>query len=103
MLRKLLMCILLGCLFMPWSISIAQGQQTGTIEALAQDDGSITISGQRVGFADGVTEVYIGDRLIGAHNIDVGMVVRYTLDASGVLLRVELLGPNDKLNEIDLH
>jgi hypothetical protein len=103
MLRKLPMWILLGCLLMPWSISMAQGQQTGTIEVLAQDDGSIIISGQQVVFTDGVTEVYIGDRLIGAHNIDVGMVVRYTLDSSGVLLRVELLGPNDKLSEIDLH
>lgn len=77
--------------------------QTGTVEMLDQDNGSLTISGRRLPFSDAVTEVYLEGNRIGAEKIDLGMVVRYTLDASGTLLRVELIGPSDKLMELQQH
>jgi len=77
--------------------------QTGTVEGLDQDNGALTISGQRLPFSDAVTQVYLDGRRIGAEKIDLGMVVRYTLDAAGTLLRVELIGPNDKLMELQNH
>jgi hypothetical protein len=77
--------------------------QMGTVEKLDQDNGSLTISGQLLPYSDAITEVYLEGLRIGAEKIDLGMVVRYTLNASGTLLRVELIGPSDKLMELQQH
>lgn len=79
----------------------AQNEQTGSIEGLDQDNGYVTISGTRYGFSDRVTQVYLKDRLIGPENMDVGMVVRFTLDANGTLARVELIGPDAMLRVLE--
>jgi len=79
----------------------AQNEQTGTIEALDQDNGFVTISGGRFGFSDNVTQVYLEDRIIGPQKMDVGMVVRFTVNASGTLVRVELIGPNAMLQVLE--
>tara|TARA_R100001377_G_C3193077_1_gene111423 strand:- start:1399 stop:1704 length:306 start_codon:yes stop_codon:yes gene_type:complete len=89
-LGMLLLCLVAAQAF-------AQNVQTGTIEGLDQDNGYVTISGTRFGFSDRVTQVYLEDRLVGPEKMDVGMVVRFTLDASGTLLRVEIIGPNAML------
>lgn len=81
--------------------AFAQSEQTGTIEALDQDNGYLTISGTRLGFSDNVTQVFIEDRSIGAEKMDIGMVVRYTLNESGVLLRVEIIGPSEMLRMLE--
>lgn len=81
--------------------AFAQNEQTGTIEALDQDNGYVTISGTRYGFSDGVTRVYIDDRLIGPEKMDVGMVARFTLNANGILVRVELIGPSAMLRMLE--
>ncbi len=95
MLRILL--VMLACCGAP---ALAQEVLSGTIEKLDQDNGSLTISGRVLPFSDAVTEIYLDGKLISAGKIDLGMVVRYTLDASGTLLRVELIGPSDKLMEL---
>ena len=79
----------------------AQSEQTGSIEGLDQDNGYVTISGARYGFSDRVTQVYLKDQLIGAEKMDIGMVVRFTLDASGTLVRVELIGPDAMLRVLE--
>ncbi len=81
----------------------AQEIHQGTIEALDQDNGSLTISGQVLPFSDAVTQVFLEQRQIPASRIDLGMVVRYTLDASGTLLRIELIGPHERLMELQQH
>jgi hypothetical protein len=81
--------------------AFAQNEQIGTIEGLDQDNGFVTISGTRFGFSDSVTQVYLEDRLIGAEKMDVGMVVRFILDAGGVLARVELIGPSAMLRVLE--
>ncbi len=81
----------------------AQEIHQGTIEALDQDNGSLTISGQVLPFSDAVTQVFLEQRQIPASRIDLGMVVRYTLDASGTLLRIELIGPHESLMELQQH
>lgn len=81
--------------------AFAQNEQTGTIEMLDQDNGYVTISGTRFGYSDSVTQVYIEDRLVGTEKMDVGMVARFTLDANGVLLRVELIGPSAMLRLLE--
>ncbi|MDT8427360.1 MAG: hypothetical protein RQ757_01180 [Pseudomonadales bacterium] len=76
---------------------------TGIIEKLDQDYGSITVSGRVLGYSETVTRIYIGQRRVGAQALDTGMVVRYVLDAQGTLLRMELLGPAEKLQMLERH
>ncbi len=85
------------------ALAVAQEIHQGTIENLDQDNGFLTISGQVLPFSDAVTQVFLEERQIPASRIDLGMVVRYTLDASGTLLRIELIGPHDKLMELQQH
>ena len=90
----LLMCMLVTAV-------LAQEERTGTIENLDQDNGFVSISGQRYGFSDNVTEVFIEERQVGAQTLDVGMVVRYTLDSAGTLQRVSIIGPNAMLQLLE--
>lgn len=85
------------------TIVLAQDGQTGTIEQVDQDNGAITISGRVLVFSESTTEIYLGERRLSPVSIDQGMVVRYTLDDKGVLLRIELLGPGDLLRALDEH
>ena len=84
-----------------FNAALAQEERTGTIENLDQDNGFVSISGQRHGFSDQVTQVFIGERLVGAQTMDVGMVVRYTLNNEGVLLHIEIIGPSDMLQLLE--
>ncbi len=97
--------LLLTSLFGFSSSLSAQGimtrPQTGTIQELWQDDGYVVISGRRVGFDNEIAKIYLNNALKGAEILDQGMVVRYTLDNRGFLLRVEILGPNEKLRTLD--
>lgn len=94
--RKIL---LLAVMLLPFGL-LAQEVQTGTIEGLDQDNGALVISGRRVAFSDSVTQVILEGQPLGAHRLDQGMVVRYTLNEAGVLLRVEVIGPAEKLQEL---
>ncbi len=91
--------------FLLMSLSVqeafSQDVQIGTIERLDQDNGSIVISGRALPYSDQVTEVFLNDHKIGSHKIDVGMVVRYTLNTSGQLLRIELIGPSEMIRELE--
>lgn len=96
--RKFRLMFVLAALFT--AAVQAQEVQTGTIEGLDQDNGSLIISGLRVGFADAITQVFWEGQPLGAQRLDQGMVVRYTLNEAGVLLRVEVIGPAEKLQEL---
>jgi hypothetical protein len=85
------------------TVVLAQGGQTGTVEQVDQDNGSLTISGRMLVFSESLTEIYLGERRLSAVNIDPGMVVRYTLNETGVLLRIELIGPSEMLRALDAH
>ncbi|MGJ8690154.1 MAG: hypothetical protein ACSHXZ_11625 [Gammaproteobacteria bacterium] len=94
--NRLLNVVCLLVLFFSHSL-LAQEVQTGSIEHLDQDNGFITISGQRYGYSDQLTQVFIEDKQVGAQKMDVDMVVRFTLDNRGTLLHVEIIGPDEKL------
>ena len=89
----------LACLFVFFFSHslLAQEVQTGSIENLDQDNGFITISGQKYGYSDQLTQVFIGEQQVGTQKMDVDMVVRYTLDNKGTLIHVEIIGPDEKL------
>ncbi|MEX1198075.1 MAG: hypothetical protein WEB57_09460 [Pseudohongiellaceae bacterium] len=104
--------LLLALLCVP-AVAVAQGsgqdaepsgtapRQTGTVEVLQQDAGYIQISGQRYRVEDGRTRVYAEQRELRLHDLDNGMVVAFTTDGSGVLLRLDILGPADKIRELE--
>ncbi len=84
-------------------LAVAQEIHQGTIENLDQDNGFLTIAGQVLRLSDVVTQVFLEERQILASRIRLGMVDRYTLDESGTLLRIDLIGPHDKLMELQQH
>lgn len=75
----------------------------GTIEAKAEDDGYLTISGTNYSFDSEVTEVYLRDSLVRASAINEGMSVRFSLDARGTLIRIDILGPFNQIRLRDQH
>ena len=77
--------------------------ETGTVQSLAQDDGYITISGRNFAFDNEITVVVLAGEEIDSANLDEGMVVRYTLDTRGTLLRLEIIGPAAKLRELEIN
>ena len=72
----------------------------GTIQELRQDEGYITISGRRVPFLHGESQVFLNGVLVKASLLDEGMVVRYSTNAAGTITMIEILGPLDKLRAI---
>lgn len=74
---------------------------TGTIQDLPPSEENImVIGGRTVVFALGDTEVFLNGSPLNPAFLDVGMVVRCTVNAQGVLLKMEVLGPMDKLRII---
>lgn len=101
---SLKLCMLMFLLSMPAYLSaqtVMIGAQTGTVQELRQDDGYVIISSRRVGFDNEIVQIYLNNEPVGGEILDEGMVVRYTLDNRGNLERVEILGPNNKLRDLD--
>ncbi len=65
----------------------------GTIERLAQDDGYITISGRNYAYDAEVTRVFLDEEPLDPGFLDADMSVRFSIDAAGMLVRVDVLGP----------
>jgi hypothetical protein len=74
-------------------LSSGGSTQTGTIQVEAQDDGYLTISGKNYEFSNELTQIYLNGEQVGDHVLDEGLVVRYTVNSGGVLIRLEVLGP----------
>lgn len=97
-LGKLLSILVMGLVV---SVGWAQSRQTGTIDLLQQDAGYVEISGQRYGVEQGRTRVFVEDRELRLHDMDQGMVVAFTTDGDGTLLRIEILGPAERIRDLD--
>lgn len=101
------LCLLLLLAAMPAGAQSALqsvgGTITGTVESLAQDDGRIVISGRSFGYDDGSTEVYLQGERVSASSLDEGMVVRFTVNSQGTLLRVDILGPFNQTRLLEQH
>ena len=79
------------------ALHATQNTQLGTIEKLNQDNGFITISGIRRKYSDRTTQIFLRGKHLGAEVLNVGMIVRYSLDSSATLSKIELLGPVHQL------
>lgn len=100
----LVLAVVLGIAMIPASASaqnVLAGAQTGTIQLEAQDDGYLTISGRNYTFSSELTQVFLNGAQIDSGNLDEGMVVRYTLSNSGVLTRIEILGPRNLIRALE--
>jgi hypothetical protein len=79
---------------------VASQVLVGTVDALAQDDGFITISGSNYNYSE-ETEVYLRGELVDSVTIQEGLSVRFSIDAQGNLLRIDILGPQSMLRLLD--
>ncbi len=105
---KLLQSLKLGVLIMALALplvtsaqSVLPRPQTGTLQGVAQDDGYLVISGTRFGFDNEITRILLAGEVVESTILDEGLVVRYTVDNRGTLVTVEVIGPNDKIRELD--
>lgn len=76
-----------------------QQLQRGSIEALAQDDGYITISGVNYLY-DASCRVVVDGVSVPVSAINEGMVVRFLATATGQLSYIDIIGPVDKIREL---
>ena len=79
---------------------VLPGAQTGTLQLMRQDDGFITISGRNYNFDNEISKVFLSGDEVDSAMPDEGMVVRYTRNQQGVLLRIEIIGPASKIRAI---
>ncbi len=105
------MCKVAALVTMLWVSStpaIAQGvitgpSQTGVIQDLVGDGpGSVVISGVLYHFDNEVTLFSLRGEEISDSDLELGMVVRFTID-DGILELVEVLGPNNLIEDFDSH
>lgn len=100
-LRLSLVLVVLGFSVLANAQGVLSRPQTGTVQLLRQDDGYITISGSNYGFDYEVTVVVLAGDEIDSAMLDEGMVVRYTLDDMGMLMRLEIIGPANKIRILE--
>jgi len=96
-LRLGLVVTVLGFSMITSAQRVLPGPQTGTIQALGQDEGFLTISGTNYEFDNEITIVVVSGEQIDSADLDVGMVVSYTINAQGILTRLEIIGPRQKI------
>jgi hypothetical protein len=101
-LRRLLflMALLAGLSATSLQAQVASQVLVGTVDAMAQDDGFITISGGNYSYSED-TEVYLRGELVDSVTIQEGLSVRISIDAQGNLLRIDILGPQSMLRLLD--
>lgn len=93
-----------GILVAQQNVVIASGAtQVGTIQALDQGAGLVVISGQRYGYDDQFLSVYYDGDEVDSIILDQGLVVRFMVNAEQVVIQMELLGPNDKIQAFFEH
>lgn len=93
-----------GILSAQQNVVITRGAtQVGTIQTLDQGAGLVVISGQRYGYDDQVLSVYYDGDEVDSIILDLGLVVRFMVNADQVVVQMELLGPNDKIEAFFEH
>ena len=81
---------------------IVQPAQTGVIQELNQLEGYLVISGVRYDFDNEVTELQLQGEAFDDSLLELGMVVRFRI-RNGMLVLMEVLGPNNLIRDVDTH
>ncbi|MFP6838168.1 MAG: hypothetical protein VB962_01085 [Pseudohongiellaceae bacterium] len=97
-LKFLLIAALLSWVSLADAQNVTPFSQTGVVEALLELEGDfLTISGRRYGFDFGLSKVFLGGEEVGVAALDVGLVVRFSLNSESTLVMIEILGPFEKI------
>lgn len=89
------LCALAGMAF------AAEESTIGTLESVNQDQGYLVISGRELDWSEETTEVYLGERRMDPRDLLPGMVVRYRVSSGGTLQRLDILGPDDIVRQLE--
>lgn len=81
---------------------VIQPARTGVFELIEHFEEYIIISGVQFGIDLEEVEVVLRGEPLDYTYLEEGMVVRYTL-RNGMIIRMEVLGPNNLIENIDLH
>lgn len=81
--------------------NVLSAAQTGTIQAMHQGDGYLTISGRDYGFHNDISLVLYEGEEVGDNFLNEGLVVRFMLNSDGILARIEVLGPLDLIEALE--
>ena len=91
--RQWVLLIALGFSTVLSAQSVLSGAQTGTIQEIRRSEGIVTISGRDYDFHYDVTRVFYDGNEETSDFLNDGLVVRFLINRSGVLSRIEVLGP----------
>lgn len=103
------MKILLSLMLMVMSTAVLAQQaaignsRVGTIQLLQQDEGIVTISSQNYGYREELLTVYYDGSDVDSSILDEGLVVRFWLNNDRVIVRMDLLGPSDRIQSFFEH
>jgi hypothetical protein len=79
------------------------GSQTGVIQDLVgTGPGELTISGRIYTYDNEVTEFTLKGEEVSDADLEIGMVVRFTIE-DGILAQVQILGPNNLIENFNSH
>lgn len=79
---------------------VTSAVQVGTVQVQDPEGGEITISGRTYGYDYELIKIFLDGEEVEPPILNIGMVVRYTLNASGTVIRLEIIGPADKLENL---
>lgn len=102
MIRLLTGCLLLLSIALPaHAQSVLGPRETGVIQDLVGNGpGEIVISGELYRYDLDVTRFTLRGKPLSDGNLEIGMVVRFTV-RDGILQQVEVLGPNNLIESLD--
>ena len=78
----------------------AQSSALGRIDEISHDAGRVVIDGNEFTFQGDQIEIVLRGQPQRLVALQVGFYVRYTTDANGGIVRVELIGPPQRVNEL---
>ena len=79
---------------------VTSAAQVGTVQVQDSEGGKITISGRIYGYDYELIKIFLDGEEVEPPILNVGMIVRYTLNASGTVIRLEIIGPADKIENL---
>lgn len=103
MIRLLTGCLLLLSIALPAHAQTVLGpRQTGVIQdLLGNGPGEIVISGTLYNYDNEITRFTLRGNPIADADLELGMVVRFSIQ-DGILQQVEVLGPNNLIEDTDV-
>jgi hypothetical protein len=81
--------------------AVLSGSQTGTIQDMQRSDGFFTISNRNYGFDEELTRVFYDGEEVGPDFLNEDIVVRFVVNRDGLMIRIEVLGPIERIQALE--